>query len=226
LTVYLRAGRNSRVSAPARLTSKAERTRSAILAAAEALFAARGFEATRLEDVAERVGIRRASIVYYFRDKRELYQAVLLDVFGGLLVEVQRAFQGSAPLASRVETAVSAWVEYIGRRPSLPRLLLREVLDATGDAPVLREQTAPFFALAQRLAASGPRPAPGEPQLDPAHLASAIAGTSVFYLTALPMLVPELGAEPLSPERLRAHREQLLRVTRRLLGAPRRFDKS
>jgi len=214
------------VSAPARLGSKAERTRTAILAAAELLFAARGFEATRLEDVAEQVGIRRASIVYYFRDKRELYEAVLLDVFEGLLVEVRGALDGSAPLASRVDAAVSAWVEYVGRRPSLPRLLLREVLDASGDAPVLRPQTAPFFALAQRLlAGSEGQDAAGDSQLDPAHLASAIAGTSVFYLTALPMLVPELGGEPLSAERLADHRAQLLRVTRRLLGAPRRFER-
>jgi TetR/AcrR family transcriptional regulator len=224
LTVYLRAGRNLLVSAPARLGSKAERTRAAILAAAELLFAARGFEATRLEDVAEQVGIRRASIVYYFRDKRDLYEAVLRDVFDGLLVEVQRALAGPEALAARIEAAVSAWVGYVGRRPSLPRLLLREVLDASGEAPVLRPQTAPFFQLAQRLLAADE--AAGEAPLDPAHLASAIAGTSVFYLTALPMLVPELGAEPLSAERLADHRAQLLRVTRRLLGGPRRFERS
>jgi len=101
------------------------------------------------------------------------------------------------------------------------------VLDASGDAPVLRPQTAPFFALAQRLlAGSEGEAAVGDAQLDPAHLASAIAGTSVFYLTALPMLVPELGSAPLSAERLADHRAQLLRVTRRLLGAPRRFERS
>jgi TetR/AcrR family transcriptional regulator len=54
----------------ANLGARAIRTRAAILDAAEALFSERGFDATRLEDVAERVGIRRASIVYYFKDKR------------------------------------------------------------------------------------------------------------------------------------------------------------
>ena len=116
--------------------------------------------------------------------------------------------------------------DYVGRRPSLPRLLLREVLDASGEQPVLREQTAPFFGLAQRLLARNEESeAPGDSPLDPAHLASAIAGTSVFYLTALPVLVPELGESPLSAERLADHRAQLLRVTRRLLGGPRRFAK-
>jgi TetR/AcrR family transcriptional regulator len=212
------------VSLPARLTSKAERTRGAILGAAEALFAARGFEATRLEDVAERVGIRRASIVYYFRDKRELYEAVLREVFGGLLEAVRQALDGSGSLGARIEAAVSAWVDYVARRPSLPRLLLREVLDAGGEAPVLRAELEPFFALVRRVVArSGDDPRVRDPRLDAAHVASAIAGTSVFYLAALPVLVPGLDG-PLAPERLRHHREQLLRLTRRLLAVPRRAE--
>ena len=139
---------------------------------------------------------------------------------------MRAALEGGGALTARVEAAVSAWVDYVARRPSLPRLMLREVLDASGKTPVLRAETEPFFALVQRvLARSGGDPLLADPQLDPAHLASAIAGTSVFYLTALPALVPELG-EPLSPQRLRDHREQLLRVTRRLIGAPRRPQRS
>ena len=68
-----------------RPTPKSARTRRAILEAAESCFAAQGFEATRLEDVAAEVGIRRASIVYYFRDKSELYEAVLDELFGELV---------------------------------------------------------------------------------------------------------------------------------------------
>ena len=62
---------------PAVHGTRAERTRRAVLDAGEELFAERGFEATRLEDIAVRVGIRRASLVYYFPDKRRLYDAVL-----------------------------------------------------------------------------------------------------------------------------------------------------
>ena len=66
-----------------RIGTPAQSTRDQILDAAEAVFAEKGFAAARLEDVAERVGIRRASIVYYFRDKQQLYDAVLTTVFGG-----------------------------------------------------------------------------------------------------------------------------------------------
>jgi len=63
--------------------ARSARTRSGILGAAERLFAQRGYQATRLEEIAEQVGIRRASLFYYFKDKRALYDAVLENVLRG-----------------------------------------------------------------------------------------------------------------------------------------------
>jgi AcrR family transcriptional regulator len=199
---------------------RAQRTRGSILAAAEALFAERGFAATRLEDVAERVGIRRASIVYYFRDKTELYDAVLESVFGDLLARVEAALTASGPLATRIEAAVSAWVDCIGARPSLARILLREVADAAPDrAPALLRHTRPFIDVIGRvMAAERDDPLLAEGPIDPVLLASTIAGGSVFFIAAMPALLPERHLDPVDGERLEALRDAVLRITRRLLG--------
>ena len=61
----------------ARSPAKAQRTRAAILEAAERLFARRGYAATRLEDVADAVGLKRAALFYHFRDKTELARVLL-----------------------------------------------------------------------------------------------------------------------------------------------------
>lgn len=201
-----------------RLTPKAERTRAAVLEAAETLFAERGFAATRLGDVAERVGIRRASIVYYFRDKRDLYDAVLAQVFGGLLERTQAALLGRGRLGDRIEAAVGAWVDYVGERPSLARLLLREVADTTPErAAAMRPHTQPFVLLAEHVVA-GSRGEALPRAVDPAHVASTIAGATVFFVAALPSLLPDPGFDPVSPAQLAVHRELMLRLTRRLLG--------
>jgi hypothetical protein len=55
--------------------------------------------------------------------------------------------------------------------------------------------------------------------IDPVHLASAIVGTTVFFVAAMPALVPA-GFDPLAAEHLASHRREVLRLTRRLLGAP------
>ena len=68
---------------------RGERTRRAILEAAENLFADQGFAETRLEDVAKAVGIRRSSLIYYFPTKPDLYDALLATVLGELLARTQ-----------------------------------------------------------------------------------------------------------------------------------------
>jgi TetR/AcrR family transcriptional regulator len=200
--------------------SRAERTRAAVLEAAEAIFAEKGFAATRLEDVADRVGIRRASIVYYFRDKKELYHAVLASVFGGLLEKIEAALSRPDPLPARIEAGVGAWVDYVGVRPSIARLILREVADAApGHRPAVLEHTRPFFDLVRRqvFERDGGAIARLSP-IDPVHLASTIAGATVFFVAAMPALVPDLVLDPVSPAHLAAHREEVLGIVRRLLG--------
>ena len=206
---------------PVRSTPRAERTRAAILDAAEAVFAEQGFAATRLGEVAERVGIRRASIVYYFRDKAELYDAVLADSFGGLREVLEETLLGAGSLAERIEAAISAWIDYLGARPSVARLLLREVADARpGCPPPLLDHIQPIAEMAATAARAEPDGSLGEVAVDPAHLASIIAGATVFLLVGMPILVPNLGFDPLSPASLDVHRRELLRVARRLLDAP------
>jgi len=184
------------------------------------LFAERGFAATRLEDVAERVGIRRASIVYHYRDKAELYDAVLASVLGDLLARVEAALTATGPLGERIEAAVSAWVDCVGARPSLARLLLREVADAAPDRePALMRHTRGFFDVISRVMAQRS----GDPLLaaggvDPVLLASTIAGGSVFFVAAMPALLPGRVLDAMDPARLEALRDAVLRITRRLLG--------
>ena len=211
----------SQRSSEGRLGPRAERTRAAILRAAEALFAEGGFASTRLEDVASAVGIRRASLFYYFRDKVELYEAVLGDVLGGLREQLEPVLLGPGTLAERAEAAVSAWIDFISLRPALARLLLREVADGSPTRePPLARQIRPFFEMVERvLAASAGDPLVRRAPVDPVNLASSIAGSTVFFVAAMPTLLPGLHFDPLAPERLEAHRREMLGITRRLLGS-------
>ena len=203
-----------------RTTPKAERTRASILKAAELLFAEKGFAATRLEDVAERVGIRRASIVYYFKDKLALYDAVLGNVLAGLFDGIQPALTARAPLVERIDLAVSAWIDYVGNRPTFARLLLREIAGASDPSgPAMLKHTLPFVQLVKDvLSDARNEPRPFHSPVDPAHLASTIAGATVFFVSAMPTLFPALGFDPLAKEQLDAHRAEVLRITHRLLG--------
>jgi len=213
-------------TAAERRPAKAERTRAAVLAAAERLFARRGFAATRLEDVAEAVGVKRAALFYHFRDKQELYDAVIEDAFGALVACLDEAFSVPRPIAERIERAVEAWVDAIVARPALARLILRHAAEAeeNGDQPL--------FPAAERLLRVGfslfeQGRASGELQPvhdDPFHTASAVVGATVFFVSAFGALLPTSEFDPLAPQQVAAHKRDALRTVRRLLGigTPRR----
>lgn len=203
-------------TAAASRTVKAERTRAAILVAAERLFAERGFDTTRLEDVAAAVGIRRASIVYHFRDKHELYDAVLADALGALLTRLEVALFGKGTFALRIERTVLAWIDGIIARPALARLLLREIADGTpGRQSRLTPHLPPFFALVERALATSDAPIPMD--VDPIAVASQVAGGTIFFVAGMPILLVGIGFQPLEPARLAALRREMLGAVRRLL---------
>jgi TetR/AcrR family transcriptional regulator len=205
------------VTAAGNLGVRAERTRRAILQAAERLFAERGFASTRLEDVAERVGIKRASLVYYFRNKSELYQQVLTDVFAELLRRHEQVLGAPGPLAERVERSVSVWVDYVVERPAVMALMLREVADGKrSSAPMaIGKHMAPVFAELIRTIEQGKRD--GEMRaVDPMHFLMSVAGATIFVFLGTAHFAPE--APPAIPHQVELHRRELQRLTRTMLG--------
>ena len=201
--------------------SRGKRKRAVILEAAERLFATRGFAATRLEDVADEVGLTRAALFYHFKDKQTLYEAMLVDAFGSLATKLDATLTSTGhTIAERLEMAVEAWVDTIVNRPTLARLILRFVADGV-EQPAQRvffnngDLPAKFWALFDEGRKTGElKPLHDEPF----HTASAIIGTTVFYVGALSALVPIGQFEPLAPEQIAAHKEETLDSLRRLLG--------
>lgn len=82
---------------------EAARTRATIVLAAERCFSERGFDRTRLEDVAAQVGIRHARIVYDFLDEQELYDSVLGDRCPRLYEALRGPLAGGASPLTQVE---------------------------------------------------------------------------------------------------------------------------
>ena len=97
-----------------------------ILDAALASFATRGYEATSLDALADGLGVRKQSILYWFPSKEALLEAVI-DRSAG---ELRDALEGSLDRAgngwARVEAVVRSVFRLAARRPELLGLL-REV---------------------------------------------------------------------------------------------------
>ena len=56
-----------------------------ILSAATEFFAKFGYKKTTLDDIGKKVGINRASIYYYFKNKEEIYMTIVINQFKNLI---------------------------------------------------------------------------------------------------------------------------------------------
>jgi len=201
-------------------SAKAERTRAAILAAAEQQFARHGFVATRLEDVAAAVDLKRAALFYHFRDKKSLYDAVVADAFGSLAARLEEALSAPVAIPVRIERAVEAWVDTVVARPTLARLILRHAAEADEHAmQAMFPGVERLVSLAWSLFEQGTKNGDLKPvHDDPFHAASTVIGATVFYVTALGPLIPSASFKPLAPEQTAAHKRNTLCTVRLLLG--------
>jgi len=202
-------------------TNKAERSRAAILAAAENHFSRLGFAATRLEDIADELGLTRAALFYYFNDKQTLFDAMIADSFGAFASELSALLEPDVgTISKRLELATAAWIDAVVSRPNLARLILRFVADGieqTSQRIFIENPNTPqkFFELFDEGCKTGELKPLHD---DPFHFASATIGTTVFYVAALATLVPNKQFEPLDPAQAAAHRRQALHLMRSLLG--------
>lgn len=103
--------------------------RDSIVSHAIRLFAARGFDATPIQEIADAVGIRKPSLLYHFPSKDDLRAAVLdetLSRWNGVLPRVLRAATSGH---DQFDLVVRELVEFFSADRDRARLLIREVLD-------------------------------------------------------------------------------------------------
>jgi TetR/AcrR family transcriptional regulator len=112
---------------------KAQGTRKdAILDEATRLFAERGYEGTSMADLADRVGLRKASLFHHFASKEELRRAVLERVVQRVTLALADATKDETrDYPKRIDAITDAVVAMLGDHPYAARLLVREAMEWT-----------------------------------------------------------------------------------------------
>ncbi len=122
------AMRSRAVSGEGLRAKKSASRRDAILAAALEEFSAHGFEAARLDDMARRAGVAKGTIYLYFRDKEELFQALVRSFILPVVGAPENVSHVDAPLPAVVGQLAELFVREIveTRRKDIIRLILSE----------------------------------------------------------------------------------------------------
>ena len=86
----------------ARTEAEREERMRSIRAAALDIFAAKGFAAARLDDIAKQAGVAKGTIYLYFASKEDLLEAIVKSTIGAVLANVEQAVAASPAPASEM----------------------------------------------------------------------------------------------------------------------------
>jgi TetR/AcrR family transcriptional regulator len=187
----------------------AERSRGAILDAAERLFAEQGFDATSLTQVGAAAGVSRGTPGYFFRTKAELYRSVLdrslTEVREAVRIGRERALASNESPDAILAGAVSDYFDFLAARPHFIRLIEREALSNAPPPAGVDHLSAGQEALAAISAELGLDDAPSG---EASHLLLSIISLCWFPLIHARTVAPAVGvslSDPAALERRKHH---------------------
>ena len=185
--------------------SRGEVTRERILDEAERIFAELDYSATRLEDVARAVGIRRASIIYYFPTKQQLYEAVQERAYSALVAHVRQSVESVRADSERLLALLDATLDFLVERPTLARISLRDSVTSYEDSDVPVRYSSPMLEVWERVVREGQ--VAGEViTCTPVHLMYALGAGIIFFAATAGVIGSARRYDPAASDQLEAYR--------------------
>lgn len=132
----------------ARASSSSEQdVRAAVVAAATRLFAARGFDGTALQDIADAVGVTKPAVLHHFPSKEHVRQAVLDAILAHWNEALPRLLLAASASEDRFDAVFGELHRFFAADADRARLVMREVLDRPAEMrKLLRGAVRPWLA--------------------------------------------------------------------------------
>lgn len=106
---------------------KDQNTEEKILSAARQVFMEKGLDGARMQDIADKAGINKALLHYYFRSKDKLFEVIFTEAATSFIPRIAGIMNSDIPLFDKIKTFVSTYIGMLMENPFLPLFILNEV---------------------------------------------------------------------------------------------------
>ncbi len=106
------------------MSTKLSNPQDKILASAEIMFASKRFHEVRMEDIAISAGVGKGTIYRYFKDKEELYAALLKDASKELMNLIEKAVKFEVSCKNKLIVILQTSINLFDAKPHLFDLIL------------------------------------------------------------------------------------------------------
>jgi TetR/AcrR family transcriptional regulator len=207
---------------PARAKAKlhpvrdAERTKRALIDAAEIEFAAKGLAGARVDVIAEEAAANKRMLYYYFGSKDDLYVAVLERAYGAMRErEKELKLTDLEPLEA-IRKLVEFKFDYYVENPRIISLLAAENMNGGKYLKRSRRLRAMHLTLVDMLCeilTTGESQGAIKPGIDPFQLYVSMSALSYFYFSNSATLSTGFGRDLTSDSERKTRREHAVEVT-------------
>jgi len=199
-------------------TRDADRTRLAILRAAMVEFADKGLGGARIDAIAERAGVNKRLLYYYFEHKDDLFLAVLELTYADIRSAEQVLHLETADPVDALRRLVAfTWQHYV-KHPEFLHLLNSENLHRARHlkrSTRIREMNSPLIQTLGDVLERGRRDGVFRGGIDPVQLYISIAALAYFYLSNNATLSTIFGRDLMAAK---AMAERLSHITEVVMG--------
>jgi len=102
-------------------------TEQRILDAAKQVFMENGLDGARMQDIADKAGINKALLHYYFRSKDKLFDMIFIEEARKFMPKVVEIMSSELPLFEKIEKFVGEYIDTLSKNPLLPIFILNEI---------------------------------------------------------------------------------------------------
>jgi TetR/AcrR family transcriptional regulator len=102
-------------------------TRDRIFKAASDIFEEKGYDGARMQEIADRAGINKALLHYYFRTKELLFAAVFRVLLRKMFEKIFSIFMEDISFKDKIRKFFDQHIEILIKNPRLPIFLLNEI---------------------------------------------------------------------------------------------------
>ena len=215
VAVTSRAKRPAAAKAKLHPVRDAERTRRALLDAAEIEFAAKGLAGARVDVIAEAAAANKRMLYYYFGSKDDLYVAVLERAYGAMREREKELKLTDLEPNEAIRRLVEFKFDYYVENPRIISLLAAENMNGGKYLRRSRRLRAMHLTLVDMLRdvlAAGERKGVIKPGIDPFQLYVSMSALSYFYFSNSATLSTGFGRDLTSEVERKARREHAVEV--------------
>lgn len=109
------------------MTTRTDDRKEQIFAAGAALFAEKGYGRTSLQEVADRLGITKPAIYYYYRSKDDLLHAITDFVMDRVLSDITEIRGSGLPPLAKLHELIRRYITFFAAHPAELTIMSTEV---------------------------------------------------------------------------------------------------